>query len=135
QTSVMAELQPTQEYLGQAKHLVYLGTMWEEFLQSDTYAKGKGSTVANVLANKVHTYSETGIAGVLNPGLDPNWTGHHFSQSNWYALGRLCWNPDLSAKAIAEEWTRMTWSNDPAVVKTIVDLMMGSRETFLNYTM
>ena len=135
QTSFMAEIQPSQEYLGQAKHLVYLGTMWEEFLQSDTFSKGSGSTVAKILEAKVHDVAMTGIAGVLNPGTDPNWMGHHFCQANWYALGRLGWNPELSAKTIADEWTRMTFSNDPAVVATIVDMMMGSRETFLNYSM
>ncbi len=135
-TSFLAELQPSQEYLGQARHLVYLGTMWEEFLQADTFAKGPGSTVAKVLEAKVQPVAMTGIAGVLNPGLDANWTGHHFSQANWYALGRMAWNPKLSARAIAEEWTRMTFTSDAAVVKTIVDdIMMPSREAFLNYTM
>jgi alpha-glucuronidase len=134
-TNVVAEIQPTQEYLGQARHLVYLGPMWEEFLQSDTFAQGPGSTVANVLRGKVQPVAMTGLAGVLNPGLDPNWTGHHFSQANWYALGRLGWNPDLSAKTIAEEWTRMTFSNDLTVVKSMTDLMMGSYETFVSYTM
>jgi alpha-glucuronidase len=134
-TPAMAEIQATQEYLGQAKHLVYLGTMWEEFLQSDTHAKGPGSTVAKVLEGQVHPYRVTGIASVANPGLDRNWTGHHFSQSNWYASGRLAWNPELPARQIAEEWTRMTFSNDPKTVQTITELMMGSRETFVNYTM
>jgi alpha-glucuronidase len=72
---------------------------------------------------------------VLNPGLDRNWCGHHFSQSNWYASGRLAWNPELSARQIADEWTRMTFGNEPTTVKTIVELMMGSREAFVNYTM
>ena len=90
----MAEIQATQEYLGQAKHLVYLGTMWEEFLQADTFAKGKGSTVAKVGGRAVHRTRVTGIASVVNPGLDRNWCGHHFSQSNWYASGRLAWNPN-----------------------------------------
>jgi alpha-glucuronidase len=134
-TSFMAEIQPSQEYLGQARHLVYLGTMWEEFLQSDTFAKGPGSTVSKVLQAKVQPVAMTGIAGVLNPGQDINWTGHHFSQSNWYAFGRLCWNPDLSAKTIAEEWTKMTFTHDPAALNTVVNLMMGSRETYLNYCM
>ena len=136
QTPVMLEVQPTQEYLGQGKHLVYLGTMWEEVLQSDTYAKGKGTTVAKVLDGSVFGQSVTGMTGVLNPGDNRNWTGHDFCQANWYALGRLAWNPGASAAAIAEEWTRMTWSNDETVVKTIRDeLLMPSRETFVNYTM
>lgn len=134
-TNVMAEIQPTQEYLGQAKHLVYLGTMWEEFLQSDTFAKGPGSTVAKVLMGKVHPYRITGMAGVVNPGTDINWCGHHFSQANWYAFGRLAWNPELSAAQIAEEWIRMTFTNDPYTVRTICRMTMTSHETYTSYTM
>ncbi len=135
QTPVLAEIQATQEYLGQAKHLVYLGTMWEEFLSADTCAKGKGSTVAKCLAGEVVPQKVTGIASVLNPGLDRNWCGHHFSQSNWYASGRQAWNPELSAKQIADEWTRMTFTTDQKTVDTIRDMMMTSREAFVNYTM
>ena len=135
QTSVMAEIQATQEYLGQAKHLVYLGTMWKEFLESDTYAKGKGSTVGKVVEGAIHPYRVTGIAAVTNPGLNANWCGHHFSQSNWYAAGRLAWNHELGAAQIAEEWTRMTFTNDAATVRTIRDVMMASREAYVNYTM
>jgi alpha-glucuronidase len=134
-TPALMEVQPTQEYLGQAKHLVYLGTMWKEVLDADTFAKGKGSTVGKVIEGKVHPYSITGMAGVLNTGSDPNWCGHDFSQSNWYAYGRLAWDPELRAEAIAEEWVRQTWTNDAAAVTTITDMMMGSRETFVNYTM
>ncbi len=135
QTSTLAEIQATQEYLGQAKHLVYLGTMWQEFLESDTYAKGKGSTVAKVIAGEVQPQRMTGIASVVNPGLDRNWCGHHFSQSNWYASGRLAWNPELSADQIAEEWIRLTFTNDASAVKTLLGMMMDSREAFVNYTM
>jgi len=134
-TPVLAEVQATQEYMGQAKHLVYLGTMWEEFLQSDTWAKGKGSTVAKAIEGAVEPYSVTGFVSVTNPGQDRNWCGHHFSQANWYAAGRLAWNPELKADQIAEEWIRMTFTNDPAPVATIRDLMMRSREIYLNYTM
>ena len=135
QTPVLAEIQATQEYLGQAKHLVYLGTMWQEFLQADTFAKGKGSTVARALEGGIHPYRVTGMASVVNPGRDANWCGHHFSQSNWYASGRLAWNPSLDARAIADEWTRMTFTNDEKTAAVIVGLMMSSRETFVNYTM
>lgn len=135
QTPVIAEIQATQEYLGQARHLVYHGPMWKEFLDSDTYAKGQGSTVARVLAGKVHPYRITGMVSVTNPGLDTNWCGHHFSQSNWYAFGRLAWNPELSAEAIAGEWTRMTFTNDKKNAAVILEMMMGSHETFVNYTM
>jgi alpha-glucuronidase len=134
-TPVMAEIQPTQEYLGQTKHLVYLGTMWKEFLDADTYAKGPGSTVGKVLEGKVHPYAITGMAGVLNPGTDANWCGHHFSQANWYAFGRLCWDYQLSAEQIAREWVAQTFTHDPAATNTIVDMMMSSREAFVDYTM
>ncbi|MEN6306890.1 MAG: alpha-glucuronidase family glycosyl hydrolase [Anaerohalosphaeraceae bacterium] len=135
QTPVIAEIQATQEYLGQAMHLVYHGPMWKEFLDSDTYAKGQGSTVARVLAGKVYPYRITGMVSVTNPGLDMNWCGHHFSQSNWYAFGRLAWNPELSGEKIAEEWTRMTFTNDNKSVVIICSMMMGSHETYVNYTM
>jgi alpha-glucuronidase len=134
-TPIIAEIQPTQEYLGQAKHLVYLGPQWEEFLKSDTHAKGQGSTVAKVLAGQVHPSRITGMASVVNPGLDTNWCGHHFSQANWYACGRFSWNPELSAAQIADEWTRMTFSNDDQVVAVIHKMMMSSHETFVSYTM
>jgi alpha-glucuronidase len=135
QTPVLAEIQATQEYLGQARHLVYLGTMWEEFLRADTHARGKGSTVGKAIQGEIYPYRVTGIASVVNPGLDRNWCGHHFSQSNWYASGRLAWNPELSADQIADEWTRMTFTNDPQTVETIKRLLMTSREAFVNYTM
>jgi alpha-glucuronidase len=134
-TPVLAELQATQEYLGQAKHLVYHGTMWKEFLDSDTFAKGAGSTVGRVLDGTVYPYRITGIVSVTNPGLDTNWCGHHFSQANWYAFGRLAWNHQLSAEQIAEEWVRMTFTNDDSTVDTIRDMMMSSWETYVSYTM
>jgi alpha-glucuronidase len=134
-TPVFAELQATQEYLGQAKHLVYHGTMWKEFLDSDTYAKGADSTVGRVLEGAVHPYRITGMVSVTNPGLDTNWCGHHFSQANWYAFGRLAWNHQLSAEQIAEEWVRMTFTNDNSAVDTIRDMMMSSWETYVSYTM
>jgi alpha-glucuronidase len=134
-TPLMAELQITQEYLGQANHLVYLAPMWKEFLDADTYAGGPGSPVSKVIDGSLHRYRRTGIAGVANTGQDANWTGHDFGQANWYAYGRLAWNPDLDAAGIADDWIRMTWTSDPAVVSEIKSLMLGSRETYVNYTM
>jgi len=134
-TPLMAEIQATQEYLGQAKHFVYLGTMWEEFLQADTHARAEGSTVARVLEGEVIPQRVTGMASVVNPGLDRNWCGHHVSQANWYASGRLAWNPELPARQIAEEWTRATFGTDTTVVRALVPMLMGSRETFVRYTM
>jgi len=134
-TPLMAELQITQEYLGQSTHLVYLAPMWKEFLDADTYAAGPGSLVSKVVDGTLHNYRLTAIAGVANTGRDENWTGHDFGQANWYAFGRLAWSPDLTAEAIAGEWIRMTWSREPAVISAISSIMLGSRETYVDYTM
>ena len=134
-TPLMAELQITQEYLGQSTHLVYLAPMWKEVLDADTYAAGPGSTVAKVLDGSLHGYRRTGIAGVANTGGDVNWTGHDFGQANWYAFGRLAWDPDLSAADIADEWIAMTWGHAADVMSTIRSIMLGSRETYVDYTM
>ena len=132
-TPLMAELQITQEYLGHSTHLVYLAPLWEELLDADTHAQGAGTTVARILAGPVDGHSMSGIAGVANVGADPGWTGHHFAQANWYAFGRLAWDPALSSGAIAEEWARMTWSNDARVVSTVKAMMLGSWRAAVNY--
>jgi alpha-glucuronidase len=132
-TDAMLEVQITKEYLGFATHLAYLGPLYEEALKSDTYAKGPGSTVAKVIDGDLFGNKLTGMAGVSNIGNDPNWSGSIFNQANWYVFGRMAWNPELSSRAIAEEWTRATFGNDPAVVKTSVAMMMGSREAVVNY--
>jgi beta-glucosidase len=136
-TPLMAELQITQEYLGQSNHLVYLAPMWKEFLDADTYAKGPGSSVARVVDGTLEGqgHARTGIAGVANTGRDTNWCGHDFAQANWYAFGRLAWDPGLGADAIADEWIRMTWGGAPEVVATIREMMLASREAFVDYTM
>ena len=105
-TPLMMEFQITKEYLGQDTHLSYMGPYYEEVLDADTYAKGKGSTIAKVIDGSLHGYERTGIAGVANIGNDRNWTGSHFNQANWYAFGRLAWNPTLSSSTIADEWVR-----------------------------
>jgi alpha-glucuronidase len=133
QTPLAMELQVAQEYLGQSKHLVYLGGMWKEILDSDTYAKGPGSTVARIVDGSLYDHSISCIIGVANTGSDRNWCGHHFSQANWYAFGRLAWDYGLSAEAIADEWIRMTWSNDPRVLDAIKTMMLGSWEACINY--
>jgi alpha-glucuronidase len=134
-TPLMAELQITQEYLGQANHLVYLAPMWKEFLDADTYAKGPGSFVAKAIDGSLEGKTRTGIAGVANTGRDVNWSGHDFAQANWYAFGRLAWDPGLGAGPIADEWIRMTWGQAPEVVATIRSIMLDSREAFVDYTM
>ena len=134
-TPIMAELQITQEYLGHSNHLVYLAPMWKEFLEADTCAKGPGSTVAEVVDGTLRGHARTGMAGVANTGSDVNWTGHDFAQANWYAYGRLAWDPALTAEAIADEWTHMTWTSAPDVVAAIRSMMLGSREALVDYTM
>jgi alpha-glucuronidase len=134
-TPLAAELQITQEYLGHSNHLVYLAPMWKEFLDADTHARGTGSTVSRVLDGSLEGTPRTAVAGVANTGRDVNWTGHHFGQANWYAFGRLAWDPGLSAGAIADEWIRMTWGDAPDLIAEIRAIMLKSRETFVRYTM
>jgi len=130
-TPLMMEFQITKEYLGFATHLVYLGALYAETLQTDTFRPGPGHTVAKVIEGQGHALS--GMAGVANIGTDRNWSGSIFDQANWYAFGRLAWNPEQSASAIAEEWVRMTFGNDPAVVQPVVAMMMASREAVVDY--
>jgi alpha-glucuronidase len=132
-TPVMVEFQVTKEYLGFATHLVYLGALFEEVLQADTFARGAGSTVAKVVDGTVTGHTVTGMAGVANIGDDRDWCGSTFNQANWYAFGRLAWNPTQSARDIATDWARMTFSTDNAVVKPVVDMMMASREAVVDY--
>lgn len=132
-TPLMMEFQITKEYLGFATHLAYLGTMWEEVLRSDTHARGSGSTVAKVVTGQLDGHALSGMAGVANIGNDRNWSGSVFDQANWYAFGRLAWNPALSARAIAEEWARMTFADNDAVATPIVDMMLRSREAVVDY--
>ena len=113
-TKQMAELQITQEYLGQSRHLVYLAPMWREFF---------GFVAPEKLV---------GIAGVANIGLDKNWCGHHFSQANWYAFGRLAWNPNLTSKTIANEWLNQTFDS---VNSQLLSMMLRSREACVDYMM
>jgi alpha-glucuronidase len=132
-TSVMPELQITQEYLGQATQLVFLAPLYKECLESDTYAKGPGSTVARVIDGELFKNQITAIAGVANIGNEPNWCGHPFAQANWYAFGRLAWNYHISSKDIAEEWLRMTYSNDTGFLNPVCNMMLTSREAAVNY--
>ncbi|MDG1571035.1 alpha-glucuronidase family glycosyl hydrolase [Robiginitalea sp. M366] len=132
-TPLMMEFQITKEYLGFATHLVYLPKLFEETLQSDTYRKGKGSTVSKVVDGSLFGNRLTGMAGVSNIGTDYNWTGHLFGQADWYGFGRLAWDPDLSSETIAGEWLRCTFSNDPGVIAPLKAMMLESREAVVNY--
>lgn len=132
-TPLMMEFQITQEYLGQATHLVFLAPLFKECLEADTYAKGEGSTVARVVDGTLESHRLTGMAGVANTGTDRNWTGHHFGQANWYAFGRLAWDHTLSSEELAEEWIRMTFTNDDAFIRPLKSVMLESREAVVDY--
>ncbi|SFU37564.1 alpha-glucuronidase family glycosyl hydrolase [Pseudoduganella namucuonensis] len=134
-TPLMMEFQITKEYLGFATHTAYLGTMYEETLATDM-GNGNG-TVARILERgagpKDQPRSLTGMAGVANIGSDRTWSGSHFDQANWYAYGRLAWDPRAGAREIAREWVAQTFSPDPRVTAPVVDLLMMSREAVVNY--
>ena len=134
-TNVMAEMQITQEYFGHSNHLVYLHPMWKECLDSDTYQKGEGSTVRDITTGKLHKRPINAIAGVTNIGDSLNWCGHHFAQANWYAYGRMAWNPQLSSEEIADEWIKQTFTDNPKFVDPVKDLMLESRENTVRYEM
>lgn len=116
-TPLMVEFQITQEYLGHSNHLAYLATMWREFYRY------------------VQPSSLKGVAGVVNVGDHVNWCGHDFAQANWYAYGRLAWNPDLSAEEIAREWLAQTFTTDCRFVEPMTQVMMESREAVVDYMM
>jgi alpha-glucuronidase len=123
-TRLALEVQATKEYLGESTHLAWLGTMWSEVLRSRTARPRPSSKVADSLS---------AMAGVANIGSDRNWTGSDFDQANWYAFGRLAWDPVANPQAIAEEWTRMTWGSDPRIVGPVVRMMLESREAVVDY--
>ncbi|MCL6589367.1 MAG: alpha-glucuronidase [Firmicutes bacterium] len=133
-TNETVELQITQEYTGQQRHLCYLVPMWKETLDFDTQARGKGSAVKKVVDGSLFGRKNCGMAGVSNIGDDPNWTGHHLAQANLYGFGRLAWNPDLAAEEIAAEWVRQTFTNDEMVVAAISDILLRSWRIYEKYT-
>jgi len=134
-TPVMLEFQITQEYLGFSNHLVFLAPLYRECLGSDTYSQGKGSTIARVTDGRLYKQSLSAIAGVANTGEDTNWCGHQFAQANWYAFGRLAWNNELTPSKIANEWIKMTFSQNEDFVKPVTQMMLQSREAAVHYMM
>ena len=132
-TPLMMEFQITKEYLGFATHLVFLAPYWKEVLDADSYARGAGSTVAEVIDGTLEQHARTAIAGVANTGTDRNWSGSTFAQANWYAYGRLSWDHTLSSAQIADEWIRMTLSREPRFVAEVTSIMLGSREAAVDY--
>jgi len=132
-TPLMMEFQITQEYLGFSSHLVFLPKLFEETLDTDTYTKGKNSTVAKVVDGTLSNKKLTGMAGVANIGNERNWTGHPFGQANWYGFGRLAWDPNLNSEKIAEDWLKMTFTNNGNFVDPVKKMMLESRETVVKY--
>jgi alpha-glucuronidase len=133
QTPLMLEVQITQEYLGCATHLAYLAPMFKETLDSDTFSRGAGSTVASVVDGSLDGHTTSGMAGVSNIGSDRNWCGHPFAAANWYAFGRVAWDHRLTSEEIADEWLRMTFNSDDHFVTEATKMMAESREAVVNY--
>jgi len=124
QTKLAIELQITKEYLGFATHLVYLAPLFEEALAADTHTKRTGSSVRQIVQ---------GAAGVANAGSSRNWCGSVFACANWHAFGRLAWNPQLTSAALADEWLRMTFTNDASFVEPVKAMMLTSRQAAVDY--
>jgi alpha-glucuronidase len=138
-TNQAIELQVTQEYFGQSKHMVFLVPMWKEALDFDMQVRQASRPVQTtpvkaLVAGKIFDRPAGGFVGVANIGLDDNWSGNHLSQANLYGYGRLAWNPDLTAQKIAAEWTRLTFGPDSKVNDTVNSMLLSSWRTFENYT-
>jgi alpha-glucuronidase len=133
-TNQAIELQVTQEYMGQARHTVFLVPMWKETLDFDLKAGTSPTPVKHIVAGKVFLRPLGAVVGVVNAGLDDNWFGNHLSQANLYGFGRLAWNSDLSARQIAGEWSHQTFGNDPQVTAAVVGIQLDSWRTYENYT-
>ena len=130
-TALEPELQITQEYLGHSTYLVYLLPMWRRFFDFDTYCKGEGSNVAAITEGRIYPQPFTAIAGVANTGDSENWTGHHFAQANWYAFGRLAWDPATPTETITREWIKATWNCDDTTTGIIEKMMMPTWESYV----
>jgi alpha-glucuronidase len=133
-TNEAIELQVTQEYTGQQRHLCFLAPMWKQVLDFDLHAREGPTPVKDIVAGKTFHRPTGGFVAVVNVGMDANWLGHPLAMANLYGYGRLAWNPNLDAKAIAEEWTRLTFGNDPVVVRTITSMLASSWCVYESYT-
>jgi alpha-glucuronidase len=133
-TNQAIELQVTQEYTGQQRHVVFLAPMWAEVLGFDLHAGPGPTPVRELVSGKTFGRPLGGFVGVVNAGLDENWLAHPLAMANLYAFGRLAWNPGLSAREIAEEWTRQTFGNDPAVVAAVTRIQLESWRAYEDYT-
>lgn len=134
-THQMLELQITQEYTGQQRHVCYLVPQWKEILDFDTHLKGENSTIKRIACGELHGSRLAGFAAVSNIGNDANWTGHLLAQANLYGYGRLAWNPELSSGEIAEEWTRLTFGGgSEKLLKTVLNILLSSWNIYESYT-
>jgi alpha-glucuronidase len=133
-TNEAIELQITQEYTGQQRHLCFLVPMWKEALDFDMHIDDKATPVKELVAGRFFHRPTGGFVGVANVGMGANWLGSPLAMANLYGFGRLAWNPDLSAQTIVEEWTRLTFGNDPLVVRTIDALQLDSWHVYESYT-
>lgn len=134
QTDLALELQITQEYLGHSTHMVYLGPMWKEVFDFDT-GVAPGATMASVVDGTVHNRPLSLVAGVANIGSATNWCGHHMAQANWYAFGRMAWDPGLSSEGILDEWIPMTFGLNDTLTATLKPMLMQSHQRYIDYTM
>jgi alpha-glucuronidase len=133
-TNQAIELQVTQEYLGQQRHVCFLAPMWKEVLDFDMRVDGGRTPVKDLAAGLLFHRALGGFVGVVNAGMDANWLGHPLAMSNLYSFGRLAWDPNLSATTIADEWTRLTFGGDPLVVKTVTGMLLASWQIYETYT-
>jgi alpha-glucuronidase len=133
-TSQAIELQITQEYLGQQRHMVFLVPMWKATLDTDMRANDQSAPVKEIVEGKSFHQPLGGFVGVANVGLDTNWMHHPMAMANLYGFGRLAWNPDLTTDQILDTWTRLTWGNNPTVVSTIDELQRHSWHVYEQYT-
>ena len=133
-TNQAIELQITQEYMGQQRHLCFLVPMWKQTLDFDMQVHSRRSPVKNIVSGQVFHHTLGGFAGVANVGLDANWLGNPMAMANLYGFARLAWDPHLSSANIADEWTRLTFGNDPAVIRSIDAMLLSSWPAYENYT-
>jgi len=133
-TNEAMEVQITQEYTGQQRHLCFLVPMWKEVLDFDLHSKPESTRVKDLIAGRSFQRPLGGMVGVANVGLNANWLGHPLAMANLYGFARLAWNPDLTPETIADEWTRLTFGNDPVVVKTIIAMQLSSWHIYESYT-
>src|SRR5439155_4475539 len=133
-TNESIELQITQEYTGQQRHLCFLVPMWKEVLDFDMRIEANTTPVKDLVAGRVFHRPVGGFVGVANVGMDANWLGSPLAMANLYGFGRLAWDPNLTSEQIVDEWTRLTFGSDPLVVRTIDDLQLRSWPVYENYT-